>query len=84
MEDPIEHEGAMDFPAISITLEEMRRLFDVEDGRRQSLENKAGILVGVIGAIVTILSVFEPENIGEIMPFYLLLIAAFICHRLRY
>ncbi len=65
------------FPAISVTLEEIRRLYDMEEGRRASLENKAGILIGVIGVLLTIVSLFEQKN-SLLIPFYLLLIIALL------
>jgi len=66
------------FPAISITLEEIRRLYDLEEGRRQSLENKAGILIGAIGVILTIVTVFDQKSIEKMVLFHILLIIALL------
>lgn len=66
------------FPAISITLEEIRRLYDIEAERRESLESKAGTLTGVIGVILTIVSVFELKSIIAIIPIIILLIIALL------
>ena len=68
----------MSFPAISITLEEIRHYFDFEEGRRQSLENKAGILLGVIGVVLAIVPVFKLGYSIEIILFYVLMIIALI------
>lgn len=65
-------------PAISITLEEIRRLYDIEAERRQSLESKAGILVGVIGVIVTIVTVFGLKCIIAIIPLIIILTVALL------
>lgn len=65
-----------DFPAILITLEEIRHLHDLEEGRRQSLENKAGILIAVIGVLFTIAPILGLESI--LFPLYILLIIALI------
>jgi len=66
------------FPAISITLEEIRHLFDLEESRRQSLENKAGILIGFLGVILTIVPIFSEASVKEIYPFYILIICSLI------
>lgn len=68
----------MSFPAISITLEEIRHYFDFEEGRRQSLENKAGILLGVIGVVLAIVPVFKLGYSIEIIFFYVLMTIALI------
>ncbi|NJD77922.1 MAG: hypothetical protein FIB08_12645 [Candidatus Methanoperedens sp.] len=73
-----ETQNKISFPAISITLEEIRHLFDLEVGRRQNLESKAGILIGVIGVILTIVPVFGLKNIVLIIPLYFLLIVALL------
>ena len=66
------------FPAISITLEEIRHLFDLEESRRQSLENKAGILIGFLGVILTIVPLFSEANVKEIFPFYIFIICSLV------
>jgi hypothetical protein len=68
----------IEFPAISITLEEIKHLFDLEESRRQSLENKAGIIIGFLGVILTIVSIFSETSINEILPFYIFLICSLV------
>lgn len=71
-------QNTITFPAISITLEEIRHLFDLEENRRQSLENKAGILMGIQGVIITIVTVSGKINIIGQVTFYILVIYALI------
>ena len=71
-----DNQNKTDFPAILITLEEIRHLYDLEESRRQSLENKAGILIAVIGVLFTISPILDLENI--LFPLYILLIIALI------
>lgn len=66
------------FPAISITLEEIRHLFDLEESRRQSLENKAGILIGFLGVILTFVPLFSEASVKEIFPFYVFIICSLV------
>ncbi|MCK4818282.1 hypothetical protein KA005_21105 [bacterium] len=72
------------FPAISITLEEIRHLYDIEAERRQSLENKAGILVGVIGVIITTVTVLGSKSIISIIPLIALLAIALLLSLLAF
>ncbi len=66
------------FPSIFHTLEEIRHLFDIEESRRQSLENKAGIIIGFIGVVLTIVPLFSKVSIVEIFPFYIFIIVSLI------
>jgi hypothetical protein len=65
-------------PAISITLEEIRHLFDLEESRRQSLENKTGILIGFLGVILTIVPIFSETSVAELLLFYIFIICSLI------
>ena len=71
-----------DFPAILVTLEEIRHLYDLEESRRQSLENKAGILIAVIGVLFTISPTLDLGNI--LFSLYILLIIALISSLLAF
>jgi len=76
------NQNKTDFPAILVTLEEIRHLYDLEESRRQSLENKAGILIAVIGVLFTISPILDLENI--LFPLYIFLIIALISSLLAF
>lgn len=57
----IQEDGATeDFPALSSTLTEARRLYDLERDRKQSLENKAAAIGATAASILLFVSSFRP------------------------
>lgn len=63
------------FPSLSQTLNEIKYRYELEEERRQSLENKAGILIGFIGVIIAIIfSVVNDLTILYLLvPFFILI-----------
>jgi len=53
-----EIESDSEFPSMSIALEEIRRNYDTEQGRKSDIEVKIGTIIGVDAFIISIVGVF--------------------------
>ena len=67
-------------PGLSITLEEIRLEYDREENRQNTIENKAGIVLGLIGILVPftllVFDYFNKDPLGVI--YFLFSISGFI------
>jgi len=67
-----------EFISLPIALEEIRFTLNLEFNRKNSIENKASMLIAFIGLIITLITLEWPAYIKYLIPFYLPLIVSLL------
>jgi hypothetical protein len=67
LEQEIENSDLLELTSINLGMKELRRLYDDEERRRNSVEAKATGLVAVNGTIISIIKLVPAENMNRLV-----------------